>query len=279
MAGYATPFGSGASNSGDPIAELDAWTQYRHQFEQQYGQHAASAPQAAIDQYNGKNLSPQAWQLYKTGNGSQHYDITQGDQGGLANNKGWLSHPESWIQLGLGAGIGGIGAASALGGAAGSAAGSGASAGAASGELGIPTTMGIGSATSLGLPVTEGLGSAGGALSGLAGAAGAAQGYPGSDGYAGGNSFPNGIPEGASGLASLLTDPKWSPLIKALAGVGGLLGGKALANQGQANAVPPQLNQLLDLSMQRANAQTPLFNAANKGLYDMLPDFAKKGGG
>jgi hypothetical protein len=144
------------------------------------------------------------------------------------------------------------------------------------------TTMGIPSATSLGLPVTEGLGSAGagvgGAAAGLGGDAASAipNGYPGSEGYAPGNTFPNGIPNAASGLFGL--DPKWSNLIKALAGVGGMVGGNALANSGAQNAVPPQLSQLLDLSMQRANSQTPLFNATQKGFYDMLPNFAKTGG-
>jgi hypothetical protein len=141
--------------------------------------------------------------------------------------------------------------------------------------------MGVPSATALGLPVTEGLGSAGAGLgAGAAGAAGEAasqipNGYPGSDGYAGGNSFPNGIPN----AASLLTDPKYSTLFKALAGIGGLVGGQALGGAATQNTVPPELSQLLQLAMQRANAQTPLFNAVNQGQYDMLPNFAKKGGG
>ena len=41
--------------------------------------------------------------------------------------------------------------------------------------------------------------------------------------------------------------------------------------------MPPQLTQLLDLAMQRASSQTPLFNATQKGFYDMLPNFAKQG--
>lgn len=254
MAGYTTPYGSGASNSGDPVSELNAWKQYRQQFEAQYGAHAAQAPQAAIDQYNGKALSPQAWSLYQLGNGSQHYDLRQGN---LADNKGWFSHPESWVQLGLGGAMG----AAALGafGAAGSAAGGGGSAASKAGDVGN-VAGGTGAFDESGNWVPDG-----GSMPSLSG-----QGLPGSAGFAPGNSFANGIPTDASG---------WSTLLKAIAGIGGAVGGNALAKNAQANAIPPQLNQLLDLSLQRANAQTPLFNAAQSGLYQMLPDFAKKGGG
>lgn len=90
--------------------------------------------------------------------------------------------------------------------------------------------------------------------------------------------IPGSLLKNGSGIAGLLTDPKWSPLLKTLAGVGGLLGGKALAGDPN-DSVPPQLSQLLDLAMQRATSQTPLFNATQKGFYDMLPTFAKQGGG
>lgn len=151
----------------------------------------------------------------------------------------------------------------------------------------IPTTMGIPSATSLGLPVTEGFGSAGAAADAIPTTMGLSSGdgvgtnvgMPSMNDVSGvvpGNTFPNGIPSGGDWLSNL--PPGYSKLLKALAGIGGLVGGHALGNAGAENAVPPQLSQLLDLSMQRANRQTPLFNATQKGFYDMLPNFAKTGG-
>lgn len=63
----------------------------------------------------------------------------------------------------------------------------------------------------------------------------------------------------------------------ALAILGGLLGGKMLG--GGQNSVPPQLSQLLQMGVDRQAAQTPLFNAANSGMHQMLPNFAKQGSG
>lgn len=72
----------------------------------------------------------------------------------------------------------------------------------------------------------------------------------------------------------------WAQLAKALAAAGGAIGGRAIANsQGNpmTQAVPPQLSQLLDQSVQRQAYQNPLFQATTQGVYDMLPDFAKNG--
>lgn len=69
-------------------------------------------------------------------------------------------------------------------------------------------------------------------------------------------------------------------LAAALAAVGAGIGGKAIANaQGNplTQAVPPQVSQLLDQSVQRQAYQNPLFQATTQGVYDMLPDFAKTG--
>jgi hypothetical protein len=211
--------------------------------------------------------NPAAWQLLKTGqnDNGQTRQIFNTNTGQWDNqqDQGFFSHPESWLQLAFGAGMGGLGAAAGLGGGAGGAAsGSGGAAGATSAALGTAPAAELGIPTTSGLATGAGVGTSVGApsmadLSGL---------------VAGGGLWAD------TGAASLLTGP-YSPLLKALAGVGGLIGGKALGNMGQANAVPPQLSQLLDLAMQRANAQTPMFNAANAGQYAMLPDFAKKGGG
>ncbi len=150
----------------------------------------------------------------------------------------------------------------------------------------IPTTMGIADAGALGLPATPGLGTFGAAAGagipttmGLTSGEGVGTnvGQP-SMADIGGLVQGGGLNGGGGFPGSLLTDPKWSPLLKTLAGVGGLIGGKFLGGDPNDN-VPPQLTQLLDLAMQRANSQTPLFNATQKGFYDMLPTFAKQGGG
>ncbi len=65
----------------------------------------------------------------------------------------------------------------------------------------------------------------------------------------------------------------------ALAAAGGGLAGRALSGGGNGSGqmVPPQLMQLLDNSVARQGYQNPLFQAATKGSYDMLPGFAKEG--
>jgi hypothetical protein len=68
-----------------------------------------------------------------------------------------------------------------------------------------------------------------------------------------------------------------SPLMKAIAALGGTSLGALINQSGQSTAVPSQLSDLLNIATQRANTQTPLFNAVNKGYYDMLPNFAKTG--
>lgn len=203
-----------------------------------------------------------------------------------ANNR-WTS-PATWGPVAVGGATLGAGLLGGWGGSGGSAVTNAAAAGTGPATVAptIPTTMGIESATSLGLPATEGLGTAGAAAAagipttyGLQSGDGVGTnvGQPSMDDVGGlvpGATYPNGVPGG--GLPGSLLDSKWSPLLKALAGVGGLLGGKLLGGDPNDN-VPPQLTQLLDLAMQRANAQTPLFNATQKGFYDMLPTFAKNG--
>lgn len=243
----------------DPRSALAAW----------YAQRNEADPNT-LDMTDLARQNPAAWQLLKTGQniqGDSHnrqiFNPNTG-QWDTQEKHGWFSHPESWIQLGLGAGMGGLGLADALGNAAGSAASAAGSAGGATSEaLGvggaaIPTTMGLASGDGVGVNVGQP------SMNDISGLVAGPTGYGGAGGDAG------------KAAGSLLTG-QWSPLLKALAGVGGLIGGKALQDHTQQNAIPPQLQQLLDLSMQRANAQTPLFNAANKGMYDMLPDFAKKG--
>jgi hypothetical protein len=64
-----------------------------------------------------------------------------------------------------------------------------------------------------------------------------------------------------------------------LLSLAGLTAGKLYGNSAANNAIPPQLSQLLDMSVNRAQTQQPLFNAATSGMYQMLPDFAKNGAG
>lgn len=59
--------------------------------------------------------------------------------------------------------------------------------------------------------------------------------------------------------------------------LGGLLAGQALKKNGAAGNVPPELSQLLQLGTQRAQAQQPMFNAVNQGVFSMLPNYAKDG--
>lgn len=69
-------------------------------------------------------------------------------------------------------------------------------------------------------------------------------------------------------------------LAAALAAVGAGVGGRAIANsQGNplTSNVPPELSQMLTQANQRQAYQNPLFQATTQGVYDMLPDFAKKG--
>lgn len=73
------------------------------------------------------------------------------------------------------------------------------------------------------------------------------------------------------------TEGDWQhQLAKALAAVAGGLGGRALAGDPN-SAIPPQVLQLLNNSVARQGYQNPLYQATTKGVFDMLPDFAKEG--
>lgn len=66
-------------------------------------------------------------------------------------------------------------------------------------------------------------------------------------------------------------------LLQALIGAGGVIAGHVAATSGAGSAVPPQLSQLLQTGVNRAQYQNPLFQAMTNGAYQMLPDFAKTG--
>jgi len=76
-----------------------------------------------------------------------------------------------------------------------------------------------------------------------------------------------------SGVGSALATS--SPLMKALAGIGGGIFGQLTSHA--LNQPPSQLTDLLDLATQRAHAQTPLFNAVQQGTWTSLPNYATQG--
>lgn len=162
-------------------------------------------------------------------------------------------------------GVGGLFAAPAIG----AALGAGASAGAG------PAASLAGADASL-LPSTT-IGS--GMLGPIAGSAGADLGGLASSTIGSGMMGPiaGSTPSGAVSSA-LSAGGSASPLMKALAGIGGLAGGAIGGHVGQSGAVPQQLTDLLDLMSKRTQAQNPLFNAVNAGTYQMLPTYAKTGG-
>jgi hypothetical protein len=65
-------------------------------------------------------------------------------------------------------------------------------------------------------------------------------------------------------------------LAAAMAALGGGVIGKSLGGGG-GNNVPPQLGQLLDMSLQQNAYQNPLRQAVTQGAYGMLPTFMREG--
>lgn len=163
---YITPTAAATAHTDDPVgARLAAWANGKGST---YDQPGAGVPQGGFFHGTG------SW------NGEE----------------GQYKQPINWgniASLAIGGAIGAPLAAGALAGAGGGAA-SGAGAGAA-----IPTTMGIGSATSLGLPATAGLGSAGAA--GAAAGAGAAA-LPSSTWAPSYAAMPSGAATGSGGAAA-----------------------------------------------------------------------------
>lgn len=88
---------------------------------------------------------------------------------------------------------------------------------------------------------------------------------------------PAGIAPGTSAAAASTATSPTAKLLQALVGVGGAVAGHAAAGAAGSGAVPPELSQLLDMGIQRAQYQNPLFQAVTNGSYAMLPTFAKAG--
>lgn len=85
---------------------------------------------------------------------------------------------------------------------------------------------------------------------------------------------PAALAATGAGTAALMGTPL-GKLLTALFGLGTGFATRGLAGNAANANVPPQLSQLLDLSVQRAQSQQPLFNAMTNGLYQMLPNFAR----
>jgi hypothetical protein len=170
-------------------------------------------------------------------------------------------------------GVGSLFAAPALAGLAGG--GGGAAGGASAGAGAGPAASLAGADASL-LPSTT-IGT--GMMGPIAGRTGADLGGLASSTIGSGMMGPiaGSAPSGAMN-AALSAGGGASSLMKALAGIGGLAGGAIGGHIGQSGAVPQQLTDLLDLMSKRTQAQNPLFNAVNSGLYQMLPTYAKTGG-
>lgn len=186
----------------------------------------------------------------------QDYHPVWNNGGGMAENTGAFDKWQTWLQLGLGAGLGGTAAAGLLGGGAGAAGGGG-------------TLAAENVAPFAGLPggisATEG-------GAGLAGTAGGASALPAHLGGTG-----PGVPSGGGGAGAggiLDTILKYAPvgagLVQHFASGNGP-GGDA----GQAGQVPPELSELLKTSMDRMRAQEPLFQAVTKQALAGLPTYAQ----
>jgi hypothetical protein len=197
--------------------------------------------------------NPAAWKAVATGindNGStrQVFDPNTG-QWVNQDVHGFWSHPESWIQLAAGAGLGGVAAAPALAAAGGGAAGGGggaAAGGAAAGAL--PSTAIALPAASTALPV--GAASATPAISTALGAGAAGAGAAG----AGGGAAGGGSILGTANTIGRILGPA-STASKALSPV--LSGAAAGANQSQ------QANDLLQLRLAALGLEAPQQRLSN----------------
>jgi hypothetical protein len=133
------------------LQELQDWTNKRRTILSQYP--SGGIPQDVADVFNGKTLSPEAYQFaHNYANGQPYYNA---DTGETSTAGGIWSNPETWVQLALGGALGGAAATggyglASAGGAAGSGgAGGGAAAGTtAAGSGGAATAAKVASAAS-----------------------------------------------------------------------------------------------------------------------------------
>ena len=104
----------------DPVAALKKWSEIRQKDPSTLTPEEKNDISGNMTGLAAEN--PQAWQAVKTGindNGTSK-DIFNPSTFSWEKQEdhGFWSHPESWLQLGFGGAVGGIGAASLLGGAA-----------------------------------------------------------------------------------------------------------------------------------------------------------------
>lgn len=143
-----------------PKAALDLWAQKHYQNK---GADASPDDQGFVKL---QQENPGAWQLLKTGmdnpadGGKTRLIFNQGTgQWDTQEKKGYFSHPESWIQLGLGGALGGLGVANAIGNTANAATAAGGAAGGAGTGAGAGTAATVaGGASAGGLGIKDYLG-------------------------------------------------------------------------------------------------------------------------
>lgn len=207
---------------------------------------------------------PSAVQMHLAQMGIQLPDSFHIDEAGNLNQKSRTGAVLKGLAIGGGAALGGLGLAGLgplgfLGGGGAAAADAGASA--------IPAMEGGGT-------LAANLGSASALPAAFGGAASAAPAVAGALNY-----IPPGAAamEGAAGGSGLLGSLlKMAPVGAGLVGKlasGGFGGG----NSGPAGQMSPELQQMLQLSLQRMNSQQPLFDAVNKQALAGLPTYAQGG--
>lgn len=87
-------------------------------------------------------------------------------------------------------------------------------------------------------------------------------------------------PSSASTIGSVtapLLSGNTGNVVKAITALASALGGRAIANASANSAVPPQLDDLLTMAVNRQKQLQPLGQAGSQGMYAMLPNFARVG--
>ena len=236
-----------------PQDEFQNWLSYVANVNRYAQQHNGDIPPGTdIATYRGDLLSPAAQALKNQWPSGQYLDTASTSPGFKDQPSVW-SHPETWLQLGLGAAV----AAPALIGALGGAGASGAGSGAASSVS--PAATGGLSGVSMGMP------------SALPGALSSVPALDASSAFVG----PTLAQAAGTGAAAGGFD--WSKLIAPLIGAGVGTLGRVAGSNATTSAVPPALTTLLNMAAQRAQYQNPLFQAVTNQAYAGLPNYAKTG--
>lgn len=253
--------------------QAQASGQFGHDMQNYHGPNPAAAGQAVTNYVNnhpgsagsGLNFGPNA------GTGSHRFSFDP-NSGFTDDYDPWYANPGFWGPIAVGGAAAGIGLLGAAGGGGGGAAGAApvavgaGSAGIPGATLGIPAALpgavstipalaGTAAAPAVGSAVGQGV------QRGLLGASAETQ-YDANNAASDNGGFH--LPAGAGGK-----------ILQALTALGGAGLGHVLSGQAGQGNVPPELQQMLQMALQRGKYQQPLFEAANRGMYDMLPNFAR----